>query len=266
MRIRSIHPQFWRSQDIAKLEREVRLLFIGLWSYVDDNGVGVDSYRQIAADLFALEDDPLDAREYVREGLATLSRGSLIARYEHNGKPLLYCPTWDKWQRVDKPGRARYPRPEDCGATIVTSDNAESESASGESFATVSGDPREGLAPGEGEKGRRGEEELSLTRASTAHSSSADADALFEKFWSVVPRRVGKKAARRRWDKAIKEVDPDTIIAAMARYADSVANTDEKFIVHPETWLNQGRWDDEPATPRQLRPAINPMDEWMYNR
>lgn len=79
----------------------------------------------------------------------------------------------------------------------------------------------------------------------TKTPSSADADGLFEKFWEAVPRRVGKKAARRKWDVAIKEVDPEHIIAAMARYSDSVGNHDPQFIVHPETWLNQGRWDDE---------------------
>src|SRR5687768_12953988 len=59
MRIRNIKPEFWRSVDVKSLSPEDRLLFIGLWSYVDDNGVGVDDHRQIAADLFPLEDDPL---------------------------------------------------------------------------------------------------------------------------------------------------------------------------------------------------------------
>ena len=40
MRIRSIKPEFWTSDDITALAVDDRLLFIGLWSYVDDNGVG----------------------------------------------------------------------------------------------------------------------------------------------------------------------------------------------------------------------------------
>ncbi len=69
MRIRSIKPDFWRSEDISSLRVEDRLLFIGLWSYVDDNGVGVDRDALIAADLFAddLSRDP-------RETLARVSR------------------------------------------------------------------------------------------------------------------------------------------------------------------------------------------------
>ncbi|MEV0584053.1 hypothetical protein [Nonomuraea sp. NPDC050310] len=163
MRIRSIKPEFWRSDDIARLRRDVRLLFIGLWSYVDDNGVGIDDFRQISADLFALEDDPQGARNFVRDGLATLSAASLIVRYEHQGKRYLHIPTWDRHQRVDKPGKQRYPRPDDCGATIQTEASADVNGSTrdvdgdkDDAFANDSGDSREGLAPGEGEQGSRG--------------------------------------------------------------------------------------------------------------
>ena len=48
MRIRSIKPEFWRSDDVNSMCIEDRLLFIGLWSYVDDNGVGIDRHSDIA--------------------------------------------------------------------------------------------------------------------------------------------------------------------------------------------------------------------------
>jgi hypothetical protein len=152
VRIRSIKPEFWRSDDITRLRRDVRLLFIGLWSYVDDNGVGIDDHRQITADLFALEDDPVAARTFVRDGLATLSAALLIIRYEHDGKRYLYIPTWDRHQRVDKPGRPRYPRPDTDGTTIITSGNAET----GQEFAEPSRESRDTLAPGAGEQRSRG--------------------------------------------------------------------------------------------------------------
>ena len=52
MRIRSIKPEFWTSEDISRLGYFDRLLFIALWSYVDDNGVGVDRVPLIIGDLF----------------------------------------------------------------------------------------------------------------------------------------------------------------------------------------------------------------------
>lgn len=159
MRIRTIKPEFWRSDDISSLPRELRLLFVGLWSYVDDNGVGVDDYRQIAADLFALEEDIVEARGFVREGLATLSRVLLIDRYEVAGKPYLFVRTWDRHQRVDRPNKARHPRPD-----AVTSGNGDPRESSR--------DLREDLAPGTGEQRNRGTEEQEET------SSSEIADAI----------------------------------------------------------------------------------------
>ena len=83
MRIRSIKPEFWRSEDIAALPIPDRLLFIGLWSYVDDNGVGPDRESLIAADLFAddLSRDPRDTLARISEGLRRLSDSGLITRY-----------------------------------------------------------------------------------------------------------------------------------------------------------------------------------------
>lgn len=69
MRIRAIKPEFWRSQDISNLDIETRLLFIGLWSYVDDNGVGQDRDALIAADLFAD-----DMSRHPRDTLARIHR------------------------------------------------------------------------------------------------------------------------------------------------------------------------------------------------
>lgn len=163
MRIRSIKPEFYRSDDIAGLSREHRLLFIALWSYVDDNGVGIDSDRAIAADCFGLEDDPIETRNYVREGLATLSRSFLIVRYEVAGKRYLHITGWDKHQRVDKPNKARYPKPpadlpppapEETPDQDQWEPPAEPPDDQGEP--EPSRDPRETLAPGTEEQRNRG--------------------------------------------------------------------------------------------------------------
>ncbi|MGH7743961.1 MAG: hypothetical protein ACREQ5_03965 [Candidatus Dormibacteria bacterium] len=63
---------------------------------MDDNGVGIDDYRQITADLFALEQDPAGIRRFVRKGLDTLEGASLIIRSEANGKQYLHITEWDK--------------------------------------------------------------------------------------------------------------------------------------------------------------------------
>jgi hypothetical protein len=47
MRIRSTKPEFWRSERIASVNWDARLVLKGLESYVDDNGVGVDDIALI---------------------------------------------------------------------------------------------------------------------------------------------------------------------------------------------------------------------------
>ncbi|RKT85627.1 hypothetical protein SAMN05421805_12770 [Saccharopolyspora antimicrobica] len=158
MRIRSIKPEFWRSTAVAELPREFRLLWIGLWSYVDDNGVGIDDYRLIAADLFAL-DDPVEAREFVREGLATLSRGLQITRYTLDGRSYLYVNGWDKHQRIDRPGKPRYPLPPtDLPPTPTdkTPGSDQSVPVAERGLAEPSRQSREALASGTEEQGNRG--------------------------------------------------------------------------------------------------------------
>ena len=82
MRIRSIKPEFWRSPDISDLAIEDRLLFIGLWSYVDDNGVGQDRVSTICADLFAddLSRDPREGFRRSREVVRSWPNRSLHRR------------------------------------------------------------------------------------------------------------------------------------------------------------------------------------------
>ena len=111
MRIRSIKPEFWRSRDIANLNWDARLVFIGLWSYVDDNGVGKDIDYDIIGDLFAADliKDPRETVARVSRALASLSEAGLIYRYEFDGTPYLEIATWSRHQRIDKPGKPRYP-------------------------------------------------------------------------------------------------------------------------------------------------------------
>lgn len=123
MRIRSIKPEFWRSQDISALPIEHRLLFIGLWSYVDDNGVGRDSLASITADLFAddLERDPRETFARVERGLDALSSRGMIRRYVVENKRYVFMTAWESHQKIDRPSKPRYPLPT---STIETLDES----------------------------------------------------------------------------------------------------------------------------------------------
>lgn len=80
---------------------------------------------------------------------------------------------------------------------------------------------------------------------STSTSSLSSSE--FEQFWDQYPRKIGKKAAMKAWHAAKDKPDLPRILSALAAAKQSSDWTKEngKFIPHPATWLNQGRWDDE---------------------
>ncbi|MGC5249631.1 hypothetical protein ACPXB3_22235 [Gordonia sp. DT219] len=146
VRIRSTKPEFWRSARIASVSWDARLVLKGLESYVDDNGVGRDDIALIVGDVFSRDmlASPRETVARVSEAISQLHQAGLLHRYEVGGDHLLFISWWESIQRIDKPGKGRFPRPDG------TMDYRSSEIR--ESVAR----PREGVAPGTGEQGNRG--------------------------------------------------------------------------------------------------------------
>lgn len=93
----------------------------------------------------------------------------------------------------------------------------------------------------------------------------------FDEFWQVYPRHVAKAAARTKFEQLGKKrgVDLAEVVEGARRYAKSPDLPEVKFIPHPTTWLNQGRWEDElaAAAPATLADAIRPtQDDWLAAR
>jgi len=66
----------------------------------------------------------------------------------------------------------------------------------------------------------------------------------FERFWKAWPLKVKRDEARKAFSKAIGRARVDDILAGMNRY---IANKpDWQHWAHASTWLNGGRWSDEP--------------------
>ena len=73
----------------------------------------------------------------------------------------------------------------------------------------------------------------------------------FDRFWSIYPIKVGKKKAEQAFDKASSEAEIEIIIEGAIRYAQD-PNRVEQYTAHPTTWLNGGRWADQPLPDREL--------------
>lgn len=72
----------------------------------------------------------------------------------------------------------------------------------------------------------------------------------FARFWEAYPNKVGKAAAEKAYAAACRKIDgpdPPSLILAGVERARSSRSWIDGYIPHPTTWLNQGRWDDQPA-------------------
>lgn len=74
-------------------------------------------------------------------------------------------------------------------------------------------------------------------------------ESIFESFWKVYPRKVGKEKCR-NWFKSHKPKQDlvQKMIEAVEEQKKSKQWSDPQYIPHPYTWLNQGRWEDELTT------------------
>lgn len=79
----------------------------------------------------------------------------------------------------------------------------------------------------------------------------------FELFWSDYPRKEGKKAARKAWDKIRPGQDQlGQILNALRiqKKSDQWTRDGGQYIPHPATWLNGERWKDETVVPARASP------------
>jgi hypothetical protein len=250
VRIRSTKPEFWRSKTIAALPWDVRLVLKGLESYVDDNGVGKDDLPLIAADVFPrdLSANPRDTLARLSEAISILDEGGLVVRYELDGEDLLYIDRWNKQQRIDKPARGRFRRPD---GTLEYSEEVDRASYASPRDGLAS--PPEVLAPGTGEQGNRG----------TGNScASADAEREFAEWYESYPRKRGKGQALKAYKAARKKTDAETLLLTLKRQIPALTAKGIEFAPYPATWLNGERWDDEPDG----QTVIASEPDWMRRR
>lgn len=116
-RIRSIHPTFARSPSMRRVSRDARLLFVQLWTIVDDRGRTPAEPDDLAAVLYPSD---FDAERYMQLWLDELEAEGCIERYDVDGADYLRVIHWHKHQQISHPTQSRLPpspneRPIDSG-------------------------------------------------------------------------------------------------------------------------------------------------------
>lgn len=223
-RIRTIKPEFPQSETIGSLSRDSRLLFIQLWTIVDDSGRARAASRMLASLLYPYDDD---APSLIDGWLAELEEAECIQRYEICGSRYLEVVNWLKHQKIDKPSQSKIP-PFDENSRIV----ANSREASATDLGPVSSIRKR----------------TKVIRA-VAEATRPEKHEDFEKFWQSYPRRLGanpKAPAAKVFDTFIRSgVPASEIIAGAVRC--SLVDADKigtQFIPQAVKWLRDRRWED----------------------
>jgi len=78
----------------------------------------------------------------------------------------------------------------------------------------------------------------------------------FLEFWQAYPKKVGKDAAFKAWEKASHKPPLPEIISSVEAHKKTPQWKKDggDYIPHPATWLNQGRWSDEVTTIKEFVP------------
>jgi hypothetical protein len=174
-----------------------------------------------------------------------LAAKGCVSLYTVGGKPYFSFPTWAEHQRI-RDVKPKYPAPEEadefdnlpqiaasCGELRLESNPIQSES-------NTNPNPNPNFAD--------------------AGSASVKND-LFDRFWSAYPKKIGKGAAQKAFEKA--HIGKD-LIETVLKAIDQQKNTDQwkkdggQYIPNPATWLNQQRWEDEVTVkPNNPKPSYD---------
>lgn len=110
---------------------------------------------------------------------------------------------------------------------------------------------------------------IPIKKKNTSTTCPSATDLLFEAIWLEYPRKIGKQAALKAWNKLIVRGDPKAVEAGILRYAAYVraSHTEQQFIKHLATLLNSGDWQDEWAIEGvvPLKAKQPDPEEWWVN-
>ena len=94
-----------------------------------------------------------------------------------------------------------------------------------------------------------------LGKVSIGKQPTSSSDDGFGSFWKIYPRKVGKGAAEKAWEK--QNPNLDVVVASIEAQITSEQwqKDNGQYIPNPATWLNQKRWEDELSSVKQSQYA-----------
>lgn len=155
-RIRAIKPEFWSSPSLPN-DPWARLLFIAMWNWADDKGVGTALPRELLG--FAFPNDEHITLDVFRRMLEEIHRVFGVKFYTVAGRPYYAIPSWETHQKFDRRSAGKHPGPDQAETWLYQQEHQES----AETHESTSSTRRDYVAgtgeQGKKEQGNRGREE-----------------------------------------------------------------------------------------------------------
>lgn len=98
-RIRTIKPEFWEDEKLAKLPIHARLLFIGTWNFADDNGALLANPVLMKSHIFPYEDIGIST---ISEWIDMLVENGMLIRTTYNVKGYLVIRKFLIHQKINR--------------------------------------------------------------------------------------------------------------------------------------------------------------------
>ncbi len=83
---------------------------------------------------------------------------------------------------------------------------------------------------------------------------------LFAEFWSIYPKKVGRKECMKKWASRKMDNIADTLMSDVKNRIQNDAQWIDGFIPNPATYLNGDRWNDDIQAAIQPVTKANPSD------
>lgn len=276
---RFLHPRLGHSDKVCQLtDLESRVWAMGYMLACDDFSVMRCSAITVQNINEALATRPAKVIERCLQSLVDIG---LLMDFEHQGRRYVCQWDWQRWQKIRFPRETNNPIPppevlarcdEETRELFLKHHSMISETDQ----KSIGGDSV--VAPSLARA--RGRDRLEANGKGLVEKKEGDSHGLRERFatfYAAYPKKVAKDAAWRWWNKH----RPDaallkTMLTALAWQTQQETWLRERgrYVPNPATWLNAGRWQDEPPvgdgllsdTARHNTAAVSEMERLLRER